>query len=95
MLTAYENLYNEEVANAGHITPEYEKAIEKDVYENQLLTLRNQLVNLRLSEDNSSNQELIADVQAKIKYLEDNPPIGFTEQTDDSVAKKAKEFRVL
>lgn len=95
MLTAYENLYNEEVANAGHITPEYEQAIEQDVYENQLLTLRNQLVNLRLSEDNSSNQELIADVQAKIKYLEDNPPIGFTEQTDDSVAKKAKEFRDL
>lgn len=95
MLTAYENLYNEEVANAGHITPEYEQAIEQDVYENQLLTLRNQLVNLRLSKDNSSNQELIADVQAKIKYLEDNPPIGFTEQTDDSVAKKAKEFRDL
>ena len=29
MLTAYENLYNEEVANAGHITPEYEQAIEQ------------------------------------------------------------------
>lgn len=95
MLIAYENLYNAEVANAGHITPEYEQAIKQDVYENQLLTLRNQLVNLRLTEDSSSNQELIADVQAKIKYLEDNSPIGFAEQTDDSIAKKAKEFRDL